>query len=235
MKRGLFIFGLVFVVVAISSLTSAASCLSMNAQNTQNFLSEISSLNSQLSSCAITIPNAAYRLIGDGNILVSVSMNDGSTEQFYATISNQVLSGLALGAPQSYSYEILLSEATLNSILSSSDVFNEILVAVQNNDIVVRGSSLWGRVKWFFAQFFLPSPGPSTAGTAGEGKPDYCDETYLPGHQGYSENQALWDSYSADTDNVCQSQYGRGIPSPCVHTVQLSVSGNPYYLCWYNE
>lgn len=67
------------------------------------------------------------------------------------------------------------------------------------------------------------------------GKPDNCDDTYLPGHQGYAQNKALWDRYSSDTDGVCQSQYGQGTPQGCVHTVQLSVQGNPYYLCWYNN
>lgn len=68
------------------------------------------------------------------------------------------------------------------------------------------------------------------------GKPDNCDDTAYQAHPGYNENAALWDSYMADTDGVCQTLYGTGIPSDeCEHTVQVSVSGNPYYLCWYNN
>lgn len=70
---------------------------------------------------------------------------------------------------------------------------------------------------------------------SGEGRPDNCFDTAYQAHTGYNDNQALWDSYTADTDGVCQSEFGRGIPSPCVHTVQLSTGGNPYYLCWYNN
>jgi hypothetical protein len=74
-----------------------------------------------------------------------------------------------------------------------------------------------------------------TPSEEGSGRPDYCDDTAYQAHPGYNENQALWDSYMADTDGVCQSQYGRGVPSPCAHTVQVSVQGQPYYLCWYNN
>ncbi|MDD9952964.1 MAG: hypothetical protein OXR66_01355 [Candidatus Woesearchaeota archaeon] len=74
---------------------------------------------------------------------------------------------------------------------------------------------------------------PTVAGP--RGKPANCDDTWLPGHRAYAQNQATWDSYSSDTDAVCQSQPGRGLPAGCVHTVQLSISGNPYYLCWYRR
>ena len=71
--------------------------------------------------------------------------------------------------------------------------------------------------------------------TNSSGKPEYCDDTAYQAHPGYNGNEALWDGYMADSDGVCQSQYGRGVPSPCVHSVQVSVAGNPYYLCWYNN
>ena len=79
-------------------------------------------------------------------------------------------------------------------------------------------------------------PLPTTTIKSWAGKPDNCDDTAYQAHPGYNENQALWDSYMADTDGVCQTRYGTGIPSsPCAHTVQVSVGGQPYYLCWYNN
>jgi len=69
---------------------------------------------------------------------------------------------------------------------------------------------------------------------SGLGRPDNCDDTAYQAHPGYNQNKETWDRYTAETEGVCQSQYGRGVPSPCIHTVQLSVQGNPYYLCWYN-
>ena len=71
---------------------------------------------------------------------------------------------------------------------------------------------------------------------SGLGKPANCDDTAYQAHPGYNENQALWDGYMADSDGVCQTRFGTGVPSsPCKHTVRVSVQGNPYYLCWYNN
>lgn len=78
-----------------------------------------------------------------------------------------------------------------------------------------------------------PKGAISTA--SGEGRPDNCFDTAYQAHRRYNENQALWDDYMANTDGVCQSEYGRGTPDPCAHIIQLSTSGNPYYLCWYNN
>ncbi len=80
-----------------------------------------------------------------------------------------------------------------------------------------------------------PKDGETITNT-GEGRPDNCDDTTYQAHPGYNENQALWDSFMADSDGVCQTQYGTGIPSGvCEHAVQLSIQGQPYYLCWYNN
>lgn len=234
MKRLFLLPATFFAVLLIMGIASA--CLTVNAKDTAMYLNEIPSISSQLGSCTIALPSSAGILVSTGNILVSISMNDGTTEQFYFTLQNKVVTGITTGAPSSYTHEVTLSESTLDGILSATDPTNEILRGIKTKAIHVRASGVFGKLKWFFAQFFVPSPSSSPATTTGPtGKPDYCDETYLPGHQGYAENKDLWDSYSSDTDKVCQSQYGRGTPSPCVHTVQLSVSGNPYYLCWYNE
>lgn len=233
-----YLFFAVFLF-AISFSVAQSTCLIVNADNTQDYFNEISSLNSQLSTCSVSVPSNVYKLVGDGNIRASISMDDGTTEFFYVTIQNKEVTGLMKGNPSSYTFDVQLSESTLDSLLTSSDAANAILAGVKSGTIKIKAHSFWGGVKWFFAKFFLPSPAPVTQKTpvsnGPTGKPENCDETYLPGHNGYAENQYLWDSYSSDTDKVCQSQYGRGIPSPCVHTVQLSVQGNPYYLCWYNE
>lgn len=233
MKRSL-----VFLVAFMFSLTLASACLTVNSQTTSGFLNEIPSINSQLSSsCVASIPAGINSIIKDGNILVSVNMNSGSVENFYATIQGQKLISFTKGTVSNYTHEVTLSENTLDSILQSSDRTNSILQGVSNGDIKVRANTFVGKIVWFFAKFFLPKPTTTTTTTTvtgPTGKPDYCDDTYLPGHRDYAENKELWDSYSADTDRVCQSQYGKGTPLPCIYTIQLSISGNPYYLCWYN-
>ncbi len=79
---------------------------------------------------------------------------------------------------------------------------------------------------------------PKAANTQSSGKsPANCMDTYLAGHDAYSDPKAkeLWDSYSAKTKKVCQVLQGQ--PSgDCVYSVQTAKRGvsQPYYLCWYN-
>lgn len=244
------------------SLVSAGStCLTVNSKTTVDYLNEIPSLNSQLSSCDINVPSQAKFVIKDANVLVTIIMNSGSNEQFYITISNEKVTSFTRGIPSSYSHEVKFGEATFDKILQSNDATDEVLRGILNKDISVRPRGFIGKIKWFFAKFFLPKPSGGAGGGAGgggaggggggggggagaggtpatqgpTGQPDFCDDTYLPGHRNYAQFKGLWDQYSSDTDKVCQSQYGRGIPSPCIHSVQLSIEGKPYYLCWYNE
>lgn len=234
MKKSLVI--LLLSLFTLSLTLAQSSCLTVNSKDTKSYLTEISSINSQLSSCSIQIPSQASSLISSGNILVSISMNDGSTEEFYLTILNLALTSITKGSTTSFTHKVFLSESTLDKILQSSDPTNEILAGINDKSIKIKANSFVGKIKWFFAKFFLPKPASSTITTETPvGKPENCDDTYLPGHKDYANNKALWDSYSAETDNVCQSQFGKGIPSPCVYSVQLSIDGNPYYLCWYEN
>jgi len=82
---------------------------------------------------------------------------------------------------------------------------------------------------------WCPPKQPTPVPPSGAGRPDNCFDTAYQAHPGYNSNQAFWDGYTADTDGVCQSEYGRGVPSPCAHIVQISYRGNPYYICWYNN
>jgi hypothetical protein len=230
MRKILFLF---VAFASLSMVSAASTCLTINSNSFDDYMNEIPSISSQLGSCSVLIPSSAQSLISDGNVLISVSTGSG-VEQFYAIFSSGRLTSLETGVPASYTHEVLLDESTFDDILGSTDAENEILNGIKTGDIKIVPQSFFGKVKWFFAKFFLPSPSSSSSSSV-TGKPENCDETYLQGHSGYAENKELWDSYSADTDNVCQSQYGKGIPSPCEHIVQLSVQGNPYYLCWYNE
>lgn len=234
-KRAITLFSiLLLLIIPFTLAQGSGNCTPPTFSNTaQGLLSIIPSLSSTLSACPIQIPSSINSLIGKGNILITINMNSGNAENFYITLNNNQLSEITQGATTSFNYQITLSESTLNNILSSQDPLNEILLAINNKDISINAQGVWNNIKWFFGKFFIPKGNSQEITTTG--KPDYCDETYLPGHQGYAENKDLWDSYSADTDKVCQSQYGKGTPSPCVHSIQLSVEGNPYYLCWYNE
>jgi len=238
MKNLLFsLFVLVCVVFSLSAVSAVSgNCNYTMPQTTQAFFNEISTIDSILQICPIYIQGSVNSLVGNGDVEIDVTMNSGNVESFYITINNKQITHVTYGAAISPSYVVTTSEITVDRILSSSDIMNEILVAYNNNEIKITAKGFFNKIKFFFAKFFIPS-GNSNTGNKNtvHGKPNYCDETYLSGHSNYAENKELWDSYSYDADKVCQSQYGKGIPSPCVHSVQLSVDGNPYYLCWYNE
>jgi len=233
------LFLVAFASLFLVSLATAATCPVIQSKTTSAYLNEIPSISSQLQNCPIQVPSQASSIVKDDNILVTIAMTSGATEQFYLTIKNLQVTAITNGLPLSYSHEVTLSEATLDKILASSDPKNEILAGMKNKEIRIKASTLVGKIKWFFAKFFLPNPtapsAPATTPAGPTGKPDFCDETWLPGHKEYANNKVLWDGYSSNTDKVCQSQYGKGIPSPCIHSVQLSIEGKPYYLCWYNE
>ena len=233
-QRGMFIvLGLFLVAFLSMSFASAKStCLNVNAKDIDAYIAEIPSLDSQLATCTISVDSNVHTLVGNGNVLVTV----GGSKQFYATIDNKVVTGLTAGKPTNYNYEVTMDEQTFNDLLSSQDVFNDILQGIKDKKIKIVGTGFWNKVKWFFFKWFIPKPQNVPHLPEGTvGKPDNCDETYLPGHREYANNKEEWDRFSAETDNVCQSQFGKGIPNPCIHTVQLSINGNPYYLCWYNE
>jgi len=231
-----FLMAAVFLSFASAQATSSCNPPAVPPDTTA-FLGSIPPINSALNKCNVSLPSSVGSLLGNGNVLVNISLNDGSTKNFYVTINNKQITGVFLGTISSTSYKVFLSEATLDKILKSSDKANGALVAYNNKEIKVVASGFFNKLKFFFAKFFIPKTSTSTSTSTGTvtGKPANCDETYLQGHRDYSANKELWDSYSADTDSVCQSQFGKGQPSPCVHGVQLSIDGNPYYLCWYKN
>jgi len=233
------------VFLIIITLISAIDCSKIvQSTNTADFFNEISNINNKLSQCSVIIPGKVGGLIGDGSVQANVAMNGGSAKGFYFTIKNKQIISLFLGTDHKSKYIVSIDEDSLNTILQSGDKVGTILTLYSNKKIIIKGNTFLAKFKLFFAKFFIPKQAPSskaqipsssTAGATPTGKPEYCDETYIPGHKEYAMNKELWDSYTSDTDGVCQSQYGKGVPSPCIHSVQLSIEGKPYYLCWYNK
>ncbi|MBR9701077.1 hypothetical protein GOV11_04385 [Candidatus Woesearchaeota archaeon] len=230
------IYALLFIVLAGSAM--AACPPDITARNTPQLMASLPSIDSQLQGCPVALPRGASTILGDGNTVLNVQMDDGSLMSASMTIKNKAVTGIKAGG-SACKYQLTTSQKVVDSVLSSSNRGQAALYWLGQKSLRINGCSWWTRFKaaitrpigTMFARRAAPTQPPAAAG----GKPANCDETFLPGHQGYAQNKALWDGYSANADKVCQSQYGRGIPSPCVHSVQLSVSGNPYYLCWYNE
>ncbi len=251
MRKTLFIVPAIFFAVILFSAFSSAQCsVDTTAKNTQDFLKEIATLDSAFTTCPTAIPEAMKSLVDNENVMMVIDMQDGSTEQVLVEIQNGYIAGMKWNEGTGTGYTISVDECALDTALRNDNKMGVYAHLYAQSRIDISASGLWKSIKLAIGKL---AAGGKIKGLAtpvtiecsdktvplnaafSNGKPDNCDETYLPGHSGYAENKALWDGYSLDADKVCQSQYGKGIPSPCVHTVQLSVSGNPYYLCWYNE
>lgn len=249
MKKVVVILSVLLLGLFPLQFASAQGCsVSVSASDTAGFIQEVSSLNSQFQNCPQALPFPLSSLFGNHVVVFEIAMQNGNTQNIYFTTDNGALSGVSLSGTGT-GYTIGITQCGFDTALAEDDfaVYGQLW---DSGDLTIDAVGFWKRSLLAVTRPFIGGAlgTPATPYTiecsnsaavanpvaAAAGKPDNCDETYMQGHQGYADNQALWDSYSADTDGVCQSQYGRGIPSPCVHTVQLSVSGNPYYLCWYN-
>lgn len=146
---------LMIIVTAFTSAQSTENCTPpVVPGDTTAFLGSIPPINTALGNCNVS-PSPASSLLGDGNVLVNISMNDASTKTFYVVIEDKKITGVFLGTPESTSYKIFLNETTLDRILKSSDQGQELLVAYNNKEIKVVATGFFNKFKFFFAKFFI--------------------------------------------------------------------------------
>ena len=127
------------------------------SKNTEGFLEGVHDIDAWIKECEFDLPGSVNFLLGEGNILVSISMNSGEIENFYASIADKKVSGLVEGVPEDedYNYQVLLGEDTFNALLNSNDVAALGLEGIENGDIVLKGNSLWNKFKLFFGKMFI--------------------------------------------------------------------------------
>jgi hypothetical protein len=237
----------IFIVSLLSVFVMAQTCsVSVSSTNTVQFLKEIPTLDKSLESCPQKLPFPLSSLFKNQKVALNIEMQKGTTEVVIAEMENGYFNGINWGGTGT-GYEVTITQCGLDTALKEDniDVYGQLY---RDGELTIKANGFGKKIILAILKPFMGGALPAPANTytiscaenyvppqVASGKPDNCDETFLPGHQGYQQNKALWDGYSLDTDNVCQSQFGKGIPSPCVHSVQLSTSGNPYYLCWYNN
>lgn len=238
------IVALLGALLALPFVVPAAfACpVTLAAQDTDSFIAEIPSLNAALQSCPTTITPPGDRLVGEGSFQLDITRPDGTVRSVLVATANKEITGVSAGAG-SARWTVTMSEETLDSILSSKNRGEATARSYGERKIGVRANSFFRAAGWFFVQPFVrravvKSVPPQAQGTPAAqgltGKPENCEDTYLPGHRLYAQNKELWDSYSANADGVCQVNRGQPRGGNCVHSVQLSTdNGVPYYLCWY--
>lgn len=237
--------------------TPASNCpVKIKSKNTKDFFQEIPSLDTDLSICPLELSGTLNLALGGGVIRIDIKMNDNSFKSFYLKKSGKKITSISVKAPGNLNYKVSTNEKAVDEVLTSNNKFRTYSRLYADKEITIKGVNLWPKIKLFFIKPILNiiakrnrpplnqtlGPGPGGAGGGSVSTPSECFETEPRAHIGYQENHALWDRYTSETTNVCQSAYGRGVPvsgrdvpSPCIHIVQLSRDGNPYYLCWYGR
>ncbi|MGV8131072.1 MAG: hypothetical protein ACP5N7_03145 [Candidatus Pacearchaeota archaeon] len=149
------VFSILFIGLFSLSVSAEETCITFNSTNTLELISDIPSISYELSSCNIALPEQISSLLNNKNVLISINMNSGSVEKFYLSIVDGYISSLNPGQPETYSYNIILSETTLDNILSSENMVDSLILAYNNDQIVVDPSGVWNNVVWFFASWFI--------------------------------------------------------------------------------
>ena len=103
----------------------------------------------------VFIPDSAGYLIKNGNIFVTITMNDESTRELYFTLEDKRLIGISSGKPENIEYIISTSEETCNEIIGSENPADAILSNYDNGNIKLKAVGFGNSIKLFFAKIFI--------------------------------------------------------------------------------
>jgi len=143
----------------------AGKCkISVPASNVQDLLNQITSINSQLKGCPQTIP-AAGSIIKDGNTILNIQMNSGTTSTVTITIAGHKITGVTSGAASVCAQTLTISENDANTALKSTSIGQAALFLLGQGKLKVSGCNILSKVKLFFlnpiAKFTAKKAAPS--------------------------------------------------------------------------
>lgn len=129
--------------------------VSFDYETIDDFFEDIPSLNDELKSNEIILPNAAGFLIKNGNLFVNITMDDASSRDFYITVYEKQITGIYLGEPDKINYIVSTNEATVNSVIDAEEKVDSILEHYEKGNIQLKAMGFGNKVKLFFAKMFL--------------------------------------------------------------------------------
>lgn len=124
-------------------------------EDIEAFMDDIPSLNEQLSSGEVQLPDSAGYILKSGNVYVNVEMNDGSSKEFYFSVEEKKITGVSEGKPEEINYIIETNEEASKKVLGSEDKVGSIMQAYENKEVDVKANGTWNKVKLFFAKILL--------------------------------------------------------------------------------
>ena len=120
--KNLFLFSLV-ALFGISFASAGGTYLTINTKTFGAYIDEIPTINVQLSNCKILIPSSGNSIVGDGNLLGNVNLNDCTTSNFFVTILNLDVTKFTNGMTLTFTYQATLSDDFFNKILGSTSTY----------------------------------------------------------------------------------------------------------------
>jgi len=154
MKKSIILMASLGILIILPIIFAAESDFRYNYKTVGDFMKDIPSINNNLSSQNIEIPGAAGFLIKNGNVLVSITMNDNSTRSFYVILKEKKITGISAGQPDESDYIASTEESTAQGILDSENRADYLLSAYKNGDVKVEANGFGNSLKLFFARFF---------------------------------------------------------------------------------
>lgn len=150
----------------------AGACkIKIYANDIADLINQIPSINAQLQGCPQKIPSAANSIVKDGNTVVDVTRNSGSTESFTIQIQNKQITGVSTGAASTCAQRISVSEADLDTALKSQNIGTAASYLLGQKKIKVTGCTFISKVKFFFVNPFARMAARKAAPTAPPARP----------------------------------------------------------------
>lgn len=158
-KRGLLVFIFISLLLVFPLTIANQGEGGDNAAEEKITLSQLldskNEVNTYLQENEVIIPKGVGSLIKDGNILVNISMNDGSLELFYITIEDKRVVSVGEGVPEDISYEIRIEEQTINEIVESGRFGERVVAEYKNGNIYLKAYGFGNKFKLFFGKIFF--------------------------------------------------------------------------------
>lgn len=189
---------------------STNSCsFNPNAASVRALIGEASAIDAQFKSCSLTLPSTFGAITSNGNVLVDISMNDGTHEYFTITITNKQLTGFAYGQ-NSCAQRITASEDDVNVLLQSADRATTFQYMYAKKRIKLGGCTFVKKVYGFVTQPL----GRFFAGRALPALPSGQTVTPQPGYR-------VCDFYQ-DTKKIVTCSAYKAADTFCVVTMQTT-------------
>lgn len=154
MKMKVF-FALAIGLLMAFSVMAKSDTVSFDYKTVGEFMSAIPSLNDQLATNPLKVPGSVGFLIGGGDLLVEITMNDNSTKDFYVTSESKLITGIYEGKPEKAAYTVYTDEDTANGILASDDKLGSLISGYHSNSLQLKAKGIGNSIKLFFAKIFL--------------------------------------------------------------------------------